>query len=385
METVVLDANEQENIKHCAAVIRNGDLVAFPTETVYGLGANALDESSVAKIFNIKGRPQDNPLIVHITSIDEVKPLVVDVPDVFELLAGRYWPGPLTLIMKKSDIIPDNVTAGLKTVAIRMPAHPAALALIRAFGSPIAAPSANPSGRPSPTKASHVLSDIGGKIPYILDGGDCEVGIESTVLDISGVVPKILRPGFVTYEELKNLLGYVESTEAIKTGNTGNAETREKTEVEIAIKIETAEAIKTESAETIKTVNAENAEMSVQTEETEAPKSPGMKYRHYAPKAPLTAVIGPPEQTTKYITSKLNKNVAALMFDDYAIDHPNILTFGQSDDYAAQASLLFDALRKADSLNVSAIYAQVPPEEGLGLAVANRIKKAAGSIYALLR
>ena len=343
METIVLDANEQKNIEYCAEVIKNGDLVAFPTETVYGLGANALDEKSVAKIFTIKGRPQDNPLIVHVASIDEVKPLVIDIPDIFELLAEKFWPGPLTLIMQKSDAIPDNVTAGLQTVAIRIPSHPAALSLINALGSPIAAPSANPSGRPSPTKASHVLNDIGGKIPYILDGGDCEVGIESTVLDISGSIPKILRPGFVTYEELKNLLGAVESAEVIKTANTKNTETSDK------------------------------------AEETGTPRSPGMKYRHYAPKAPLTAVIGAPEKTAKYIAAQIGEDVAALMFDDYAIDHPNIISFGHSEDYTTQASRLFDAIREADGINASAIYAQVPHEEGLGSAIANRIKKAAGS------
>ena len=370
METIVLDANEQKNIDFCADVIRNGDLVAFPTETVYGLGANALDEKSVSKIFTIKGRPQDNPLIVHVASIKEVKPLVIDIPYVFELLARKYWPGPLTLIMKKSDIIPDNVTAGLKTVAIRMPAHPAALSLIQAFGSPIAAPSANPSGRPSPTKASHVLHDISGKIPYILDGGDCEVGIESTVLDISESIPKILRPGFVTYEELKELLGCVDSAGTLKAVEAVNAET---------IKIAEAENIKTKEVENSKTKEAENEETAKKAEETGTPKSPGMKYRHYAPKTPLTAVIGPSKQTAEYIASKISDDVAALMFDDYAIDHPNIISFGNSKDYAAQASHLFDALRKADNLNASSIYAQIPQEEGLGLAVANRIKKAAGS------
>ena len=376
METIVLDANEQKNIEHCADVIRNGGLVAFATETVYGLGANALDEKSVAKIFKIKGRPQDNPLIVHIASIDEVKPLVINIPDIFNLLAGKFWPGPLTLIMQKSDAIPDNVTAGLQTVAIRMPSHPAALSLVKALGSPIAAPSANPSGRPSPTKASHVQKDIGGRIPYILDGGDCEVGIESTVLDISGIIPKILRPGFVTYEELKNLLGYVESAETSKNAKAENAEMIVITEMEST---ETTKVATEENIKAAKKVIEGNAEKLRIAEKTETPKSPGMKYRHYAPKAPLTAVIGTPKQTAKYIAFKINKDVAVLMFDNYAIDHPNTILFGHSEDYTTQASHLFDALRKADSLNVSAIYSQVPPEEGLGLAVANRIIKAAGS------
>jgi len=333
MKTVVLDASEQKNIEICAGVIRSGELVALPTETVYGLGANAIDEASVAKIFEIKGRPEDNPLIVHIALIDDVKPLVMSIPDVFYNLADKYWPGPLTLIMQKSDAVPDNVTAGLDTVAIRMPSHPAALALIRTAGVPVAAPSANPSGKPSPTKASHVFNDIGGKIKYILDGGDCEVGIESTVLDISGEVPKILRPGYVTYEELNDMIGNVE------TAATDNN----------------------------------------QSDKTEAPKSPGMKYRHYAPKTQLMAVTGPSEKTAEYIMKCMDADSAALMFDDFMFSHPNVISFGNSYDHAEQASRLFDALRQADSLNATIIYAQVPQEEGFGIAVANRIRKAAGS------
>jgi len=328
VETIILDANNSNNIKLCAAVLKNGGLVAFPTETVYGLGANALDEKSVKGIFKIKGRPEDNPLIVHVASLDDVKPLVTNVADVFESLAEKFWPGPLTLIMKKSDIIPGNVTAGLDTVAIRIPEHPTALALIRAFGGPVAAPAENPSGMPSKTKASHVQNDIGGKIPYILDGGDCRVGIESTVLDISGEVPKILRPGCVTLNELIDIPGIV-----ISTGS----------------------------------------------EEAEKPMSPGTKYRHYAPKTPLTAVIGSPDKTAGYIAARINSDTAALMFSDHALSHPNVVSIGHSNDYVTQASLLFDALRKIDSMGVSAIYAQIPIEDGLGLSVANRIKKAAGS------
>jgi len=357
MKTTVLDANKQENIELCAYMIKSGDLVAFPTETVYGLGANALDEDSVTKIFTIKSRPEDNPLIVHVSSVEEVKPLVKAIPEIFEKLTDKYWPGPLTLIMQKSEIIPDNVTAGLKTVAIRMPSHPAALALIRTAGSPLAAPSANPSGRPSPTKASHVLNDIGGRIRYILDGGDCDVGIESTVLDISGDIPRILRPGYVTFEELKEVLGNVEIIETDKVDEKA-AET-------------------TKTTKTTKTT--ESAEATKATVTAEAPKSPGMKYRHYAPITPLTAIIGSPEETAKYIAAHMNDNTAAILFDDHALSHPNVIKIGQSDDYTTQASRLFDALRRADTLNTSVIYVQVPSEEGLGIAIANRIKKAAGS------
>lgn len=327
VKTIILDAEKPDNIQLCADTIKKGGLVAFPTETVYGLGANALDKKSVDKIFYAKGRQNDNPLIVHVASLDDVKPLVVDIPHMFETLAKQYWPGPLTLIMKKNNKIPANVTSGLDTVAIRIPAHPAALAFIQACGCPVAAPSANPSGKPSPTKAQHVMSDIGGKIPYILDGGDCKIGIESTVLDITGHIPAILRPGGVTYNELINVLGVVDNC---------------------------------------------------RVDEVDAPLSPGMKYRHYAPKTPLTAVIGSPKKTTEYIIAHMDDNAAALMFDDFTPYNPKVVSFGHSEDHAAQASRLFDALRRADNLGAGIIYAQVPVENGIGLAVGNRIKKAAG-------
>ena len=328
MKTVILDAGKSESITLCVNVLRNGGLVAFSTETVYGLGANALDEKAVAGIFSVKGRQEDNPLIVHVASVDDIKPLVVKIPDVFESLVEKFLPGPLTLIMRKSSVVPDNVTAGLDTVAVRIPEHPAALALIQAFGGPVAAPSANPSGMPSPTKALHVFNDLNGKIPYILDGGDCRVGVESTVLDITNEIPKILRPGSVTYEQLKEVLKNVDVAG---------------------------------------------------TKAVDKPMSPGMKYRHYAPKVSLMAVVGSPAKTADYIASLVNSDTAALMFDDYAFSHPNVVSFGNSEDHVSQASCLYDALRKADSLDVSAIYAQVPKEEGLGSTVANRLKRAAGS------
>jgi len=327
METLILNSEKQENIELCAQVIKNGGLVAIPTETVYGLAANALDEKAVLEIFTTKGRQPDNPLIVHIATLEKVKNLVIEIPNIFYELADTFWPGPLTMIMKKSKLIPDNVSAGLDTVAIRMPEHPAALALIRASSCPIAAPSANPSGQPSPTNASHVKNDLDGKIPYILDGGDCRVGLESTVIDISEDIPRILRPGGITYEEIKTILGHVETDSSITT---------------------------------------------------ESPKSPGMKYRHYAPKSPMTAILGSPDKTTNYIKNHIKDNMAALMFDDFAFDHPNIVTYGASEDFTAQAAHLFDALRTLDNMNVVSILAQMPCEKGLGQAVANRLKKAAG-------
>jgi L-threonylcarbamoyladenylate synthase len=344
VETVLLDANELNNIMLCADVLKNGGVVAFPTETVYGLGANALDESAVSKIFTTKGRQEDNPLIVHIASPDDVHTLVCIIPEVFWVLTKTFWPGALTLVMKKSKNVPDNVTAGLDTVAIRMPEHPAALALIRAFGSPIAAPSANPSGKPSPTKATHVRSDLNGKIPYILDGGPCKVGVESTVLDISGETPRILRPGSVTYDDIKDALG------------------DEKIEIDKS-----------------------------SMKSTTIPMSPGMKYRHYAPKAPITAIIGSPDKTAKYISDRMEHTdntdgkIAALMFDEYAGTHPNVLTFGKSEDYTTQAARLFDALREFDKMDITSIYSQVPYENDLGTAIANRIKKAAGDNIVTLK
>jgi len=334
METKILDANNPECIKRCAGIINRGGLVAFPTETVYGLGANALDEKAAEEIFALKGRQMDNPLIVHVASLDDVGALIKTTPEAFKILADAFWPGPLTLIMKKCDIIPDNVTAGLDTVAIRMPEHPAALALIRASSKPIAAPSANPSGKPSPTKAIHVMYDLNGKIPYILDGGDCRVGLESTVLDISGKVPRVLRPGGVTLEELRAVIKNVEVANQV---------------------------------------------------EVSSPRSPGMKYRHYAPKAPLTAVLGPPGETAEYIKQRLSGNTAALLFDEYGFEHLHVVTYGSSKDYSKQAAHLFGALRKLDNMDISAIYAQTPDENGLGFAIANRLKKAAGDNIVDLR
>jgi len=335
VKTEILDSKDSVNIQTCADIIKSGGLVAIPTETVYGLGANALDEKAVARIFVTKGRESDNPLIAHIADIDDVKQLIDEIPATFNTLASKFWPGPLTLVMKKSNTVPDIITAGLDTVAVRMPNHKVALDLIKACGCPVAAPSANPSGKPSPTKAEHVLYDLDGKIPYILDGGDCRVGVESTVLDISGDVPQILRPGGVTFDELKEVLPNVTVYKQAET-----------------------------ESENIK------------------PRSPGMKYRHYAPKAPMTALVGKPEETAEYIKSCLcsskGNNIAALMFDDYAIDNPNVITFGSAEDYEAQAARLYDGLRTFDDMDIEEIYAQVPAEYGLGYAVANRIKKAAG-------
>ena len=321
-------------VETAADLILQGEVVGMPTETVYGLAANALDGAAVAKIFRAKGRPQDNPLIVHIADFAQIYELCPAVPEAARALAEAFWPGPLTIIVPKADCIPNEVSCGLDTVGIRLPAHPLARALIRAAGVPLAAPSANTSGRPSTTTAEHVLRDMDGKIAAILDGGACGVGVESTVVTLAPDKPRLLRPGGVTLEQLRAVLGEVEVDRALyeKIGD----DTR---------------------------VSA-----------------PGMKYRHYAPKAPVTVVRGAPQRTAEYIKSQADSTTGVLCFDEYRDWFPTAVVecFGGQDDLTAQAREVFDRLRAFDDTAVTRIFAQCPPEEGLGLAVANRIKKAAG-------
>ena len=318
--------------------MKDGELVAIPTETVYGLAADALNGEAVANIFKAKGRPMDNPLIVHIADLSQVDDLVAFVPPVLEDLAKAFWPGPLTVILEKSDLIPDEVSAGLDTVAIRMPSHPDARAIIKAAGTPLAAPSANTSGMPSPTTAAHVLHDMDGKIAAVVDGGPCEVGVESTVLTLCTRVPRILRPGRVTPEDLFDVLGEVEVDDAVLG----------------------------------------------QLAEGAVAASPGMKYKHYSPKAEVYIVDGSAEGFAKYVNEKVAERaadeaaVAALVFDGEE-DLVNCVTlpFGAEDDSLGQAEHLFDDLRRADELGVSDIYVRCPSAEGVGLAVMNRLLRAA--------
>ena len=324
-------------IQNAADLLRRGGLVAFPTETVYGLGANGLDEAAVTRIFEAKGRPQDNPLILHIASDDQLDQYCADIPPAAYALAKRFWPGPLTLVLRRRPTVPDAVTAGLSTVAVRCPAHPVALALIRAAGVPVAAPSANRSGKPSPTRFAHVLADLSGRVDIMLDGGDCDVGVESTVLDLTESPPRLLRPGGVPLEALEEVLGKLAVDPAILH-----------------------QGIK-----------------------TEAPKSPGMKYRHYAPKAPVTVVSGPAANAVIWIRDQMETKqgpVGVLCFSEYADCFPGavVRTLGPQDQTEAQARAVFHALRGFDDTEVTRIFAQCPPEEGLGRAVANRLKKAAG-------
>lgn len=321
-------------IETAAELLKSGAVVGLPTETVYGLGANALDGQAVKKIFEAKGRPQDNPLIVHIAELDSIHRLVSHIPDSAYALFDAFWPGPLTIILPKSKLIPDEVSAGLDTVGIRFPSHPIARQIIKACNLPIAAPSANLSGRPSTTTAQHVLEDLDGKIAAVVDGGPCGVGLESTVISLAGERPRLLRPGGITLEALESVLGSVDVDHAVRE------------------KISDSERV----------------------------SAPGMKYRHYAPKAPLTAVCGAPDATAKFIQKELTTGTAVLCYDEYRdffAGYP-VVSFGPSGDLGEQARRVFDALRQFDLTDAEKILAQCPNDDGIGLAVANRIKKAAG-------
>lgn len=336
METLMLNAYDREDINKAGELLRQGGLVAIPTETVYGLAADATSGTAVERIFEAKGRPQDNPLIVHIASMEDLPPLVEQVPLAAERLAQLFWPGPLTMVFRKSGRVPDIVTAGLDTVAIRMPQHPSARAVIEAAQAPLAAPSANRSGKPSPTAARHVMADMKGLIEAVVDGGECEVGLESTVVDMTGPVARVLRPGAVTPEQIRQALGQVEVDEAVFQ----------------------------------------------QVDDSQKVSSPGMKYRHYAPRAPLTLFVGAPDVTARAIEQQAQPHDAVLCFDEYHDFYDDekgpVRTYGPSSDKTAQAHQLFAALRELDETSCQRILAQAPRPFGEGLAVSNRIQKAAG-------
>ena len=332
MNTQLLSCKKQQDIETAAQLLRDGGLVAIPTETVYGLAANALDGGAVAGIFTAKGRPQDNPLIVHISDLEQIDALTADFTAIGRKLAQAFWPGPLTIILKKSEAIPAIVSAGLDTVGIRMPSHPAALALIRCAGVPVAAPSANTSGRPSPTAAAHVLEDMDGKISAVLDGGSCDIGLESTVVDATGEKAVILRPGAITPQMIAAVLGPEQ-------------------------------------------VGQHNSKPNAQ----EAPRSPGMKYRHYAPQAAVTLVQGSPQDSYSYISATAEQGDGILAFSEYLphFTQQYKIDFGLSYDKKAHGRVLFDALRQFDTMGVEQIYIQCPREYGEGIATVNRLKKAA--------
>jgi len=331
---------EPEIIDQAAALIRSGDVVAFPTETVYGLGASALDGAAVGRIFEAKGRPNDNPLIVHIAERSQLSAVVREVPAVAERLIDLFWPGPLTLVMPKHPDVAEAVTCGLETVGVRMPSHMVARSLIQAAGVPVAAPSANRSGRPSPTAAEHVVEDLAGHIPMVLDGGETGVGVESTVVDLTVTPPMLLRPGGVTLEQLREAVGAVDVAAAINGMEAG------------------AGAI---------------------------PRSPGMKYKHYAPQAPLILVTGPVHPMQEKIRDltmeyqEEGKRVGILCGAESRGVYlaSVVLEYGARTDLAGVASDLFSTLRAFDRHGVDVILAEGVPVEGMGLAIMNRLRRAA--------
>jgi L-threonylcarbamoyladenylate synthase len=327
-------------IRLAADVIRKGGLVAFPTETVYGLGANALDLNAAASIFQAKERPADNPIIVHIANRKDMRRLVRSIPDKAEKLAARFWPGPLTLILKRSSLVPDITVAGLDTVGIRMPSNKIALALIRESGVPIAAPSANRASRPSPTTAQHVIHDLAGRIDVILDGGPTQVGVESTVIDMTKRIPQILRPGGTPYEELKAALGDVILHPA--------------------------------------TLSEKHATLL-------RARAPGMKHRHYAPKAEMILIEGDPDKIVKRVKELTALSMAdgrkvGILATDESIsnyDGDVLRSLGSRNNLAEVARNLFRLLREFDEEKVDVIIAEGVPPRGLGLAVMNRLRRAA--------
>ena len=336
MKTRLLN-NTPENIKTAADIIKNGGLVGIPTETVYGLAADALNGAAVAKIFAAKGRPMDNPLIVHIADFGDIERfhLIQELPPSAKLLAQAFWPGPLTIIMKKGSAIPDEVSAGLDTVAIRFPSNPPAQQIIRAAETPLAAPSANLSGSPSPTTAQHVMNDLIGRIDAVVDGGECEVGLESTVITLATEVPRVLRPGGVTVEQLRAVLGNVDVDDAVLN----------------------------------------------QLEEGKTAASPGMKYKHYAPKANVVLLKCTDNEYIDYVNTHSGRGVAALCCDEDISDLKNVklISLGRRNDYAAQAHRLFDSLRRIDGYgDVFTVYSRLPKTDGVGMAVYNRLIRAAG-------
>ena len=342
MQTIYYDLRDikgqqkeiRDKVSAAAKILREGGLVGLPTETVYGLGANGLDGAAVRRIFEAKGRPQDNPLILHVSGPQWLTRYCAQVPPLAYVLARKFWPGPLTMILKRDPCVPDETTAGLDTVAVRCPNHPVTLAIIREAGVPIAAPSANLSGRPSCTTAQDVLEDMDGKIQCLVDGGPCAVGVESTILDLTCTPPRLLRPGGVPVEQIERLIGPIAIDKAVNGVLDGE----------------------------------------------ERPRAPGMKYRHYAPKAPVIVVPGAPEASAQEILRRVGPESGVICFEEYLplFEKQRVQSLGPSQDKQTQAQRVFDALRAFDSETVTEIYAQCPDNQGLGLAIGNRLKKAAG-------
>lgn len=332
METKILPVNE-ESLALAADLLRRGELVALPTETVYGIAADARNGEAVKKIFEAKGRPQDNPLIVHIYGMDMLQGIVSVVPERAKKLAAAFWPGPLTMVMPRGPEVSSVTCAGLDTVGVRMPSHPVVQAVIKKSGIAFAAPSANLSGKPSPTNAADTFTDMNGRLPLILDGGECTYGVESTVVSLIGEHPMLLRPGYVTKEQMEQVLG-------------------EEVLVSHAILEKLADG--------------------------EVARSPGMKYKHYAPKAEVTILQGSFGAYRKYLAAHAEDGVWGLCFDGEAAKLPvPCIEYGAQNDPAAQAHHLFAALRELDRCGAKVVYARSPEKEGVSMAVYNRLIRAA--------
>jgi len=333
MNTLLLSSQDPQTPVIAAEIIKNGGLVAIPTETVYGLGANGLDENAVAKIFQVKGRPQDNPLILHVTGAEQIDLFCHDVPEMAYVLAEKFWPGPLTMVLPARDLVPSRTTAGLTTVAVRCPENDVTREIIRLAGVPLAAPSANLSGKPSTTTAAHVLHDHDGKIEAVVDGGPSRVGLESTIVDLTGDRPRLLRPGGVTPEQLMEVLGDLVVDKAV----------------------------------------------TAQIDKDAVVKAPGMKYRHYAPDCDVIIVSGSREKAAAYIHAHFAAGDRVLCFEEemplYADCNP--LAYGREAAVETLSAGLFAALRELDEIGAARVYARCPVGGGVAYAVQNRLKKAA--------
>ncbi|MBE5903509.1 MAG: threonylcarbamoyl-AMP synthase [Pseudobutyrivibrio sp.] len=347
MITKIMDVSEEpinmEYIREASEILKSGGLVAFPTETVYGLGGDATDKEASRKIYAAKGRPSDNPLIVHIAKFSQLEDITENLPKTAKLLADAFWPGPLTMVCNKNQVIPYETTGGLDTVAVRMPNNPVALALIEESGCMIAAPSANTSGRPSPTKASHVYEDLSGKIEAILDGGAVDIGLESTIVDLTEDVVTILRPGFINMDMLREVVGEVRMDPGIVYNDKG-------------------------------------------TTSGAKPKAPGMRYKHYAPKGDLTIISGEEDTVVGKINQltrealKEGKKVGIIATSETADRYPEgeVLVIGNRSDESSIAHNLYDILRRFDELSVDLIYSESFATPKMGQAIMNRLLKAAG-------
>ena len=334
METLFLSAQATETAHIAAELIQKGELVAIPTETVYGLAANGLDESAVAKIFEAKGRPQDNPLILHLYGPEQMQDYCDDIPQAAYTLAEKFWPGPLTMVLKAKSNVPKRTTGGLSTVAVRCPDSAITRSIIRLSGAPLAAPSANISGKPSTTTAQHVLHDHDGRIAAIVDGGACRVGVESTIVDLTESPARLLRPGGITPEQLMEVLGELTVDEAV-----------------------TAEI-----------------------DPKKVVKAPGMKYIHYAPQAPVVIISGSRQKAADYIRHFYQSGERVMCFEEELelYEGCDPIAYGREDDVATLSRGLFSVLRELDRPDISRVYARCPVGGGLAFAVQNRLKKAAG-------